>query len=119
MTTVKIDEATGHQLHWLLATSMGHKPYFKVRPGKSVESIWLDDFNMLLYTTSWNQMGHIIDRLDIQLMNDPMCLKGPHQASIRQSPFPIGYGKTKLEAAVRCAVKNHYGEEAEVPNELA
>jgi len=71
------------------------------------------------YSTDWSQGGPIIDREAIQLMNDPVCTRGKHQAIIRRPPFLTGYGDTKRVAAMRCYIMHKLGTEVEVPDEIA
>jgi hypothetical protein len=79
------------------------------------------------YSTSWFQMGQIIEREGIDVRFDRDRVFGPGEKVERwfawmPSNTPdavwVEYGPTPLIAAARCYVSSVLGEEVEVPEEL-
>ena len=103
MKTIKISEATGPALDWLVAKALfGDQPRW---------SVWVPE-----YSTDWSQGGPIIDRERISIrhwVNTP----GVH-AYMPQDEAEWAEGPTPLIAAMRCLAISKLGFTIEVPEEL-
>ncbi len=138
---IKVSEASGPVLDWMVAKAEGLKPYaFTERDiGQSKHralSRWCAinvtpvGHDMFDPSTDWSQGGPIIERVKIHLLSPygahPIpslakswlahCLKAPHLAD-GWGPAK-GHGPTPLIAAMRCFVSSKLGEEVDVPEEL-
>jgi len=99
---MKTSELTGAALDWAVAQC----EYFPVRYG-------FDD-NCPEYSTNWAQGGPIIERENIEVFRrDEKWFA--YSSLSKPQDF---YGRTPLEAAMRCFVAGHFGDEVEVPEEL-
>ena len=98
---MKVSEATGLALDWMVAKAIGdYKPVA-----------------VPAYSTNWAQAGPIIERESIQLTPDEFhnmwCAFMTNEG--------VGYeywGPTPLVAAMRCFVASRLGDEIEIPEEL-
>lgn len=84
------------------------------------EGVEGDDFNFADYSTNWALAGLIIEREEIEITIDPAHHKYEGQ-EIKAHIYPntMQYGKTYLEAAMRCYVASKLGNEIEIPKEIA
>lgn len=127
---VKINLATKSQLNWLIATS---RP--EVR-GASATHVWidthagLDDFLIGEYTTDPVRMQPLIEEFKVSVMHDDeweVDHSDPEDDGCRWHAFTLQtdesqvgqYEETPLMAAARVLCLQHYGQEAEVPDDLA
>lgn len=124
MKTIKVSEAIGPVLDWLVAKCEGHKPHpfseqecgqqhhrtlaqwIGIRVGPSGHDIFAPSID-------WAQGGPIIEWENICLRG----IKGGFHAWYHQRP-PKTFGPTMLVAAMRCYVASKLGDTAEVPEEL-
>lgn len=115
MKQIKVAEATGPALDWLVGDIE-----FKrlLAQGSHVKQWVLEDHNAGINTDPWSSDwifgGPIIDREGIRL--------DPPRSTVFWSAEKDGYlmhGRTPLIAAMLCYVASKLGETAEVPEELA
>ena len=95
---IKVDEATGPSLNWLVMKCEGGSPDRKYTP-----------------SSDWAQGGPIIEREGISLIPNQ-----PWTAELENNDFFIisENGHTPLIAAMRCYVVSKLGEVVEVPKEM-
>ena len=104
---MKVSEATGPVLDWMVAKAIGdYKPVA-----------------VPAYSTDWAQGGPIIEREGITLMfNEDDHTYAAHVSQFRQRGMSNRSrwrnGPTPLIAAMRCYVASKLGEEVEVPEGL-
>jgi hypothetical protein len=132
MKTIKISEATGPVLDWLVAKCEGLlEPMFDEKEPRVV--LQVDPYNVLpvwnpspqvyyqwkyLPSTSWEVGGPIIEREKIDTLADPngkdvwMGRLYKNFAEFRQ------FGPTPLISAMRCFCISKLGDTAEIPEEL-
>lgn len=111
---IKVSEATGTALDWLVAKCEG------LTIGSATKSgVYTQEERWFQPTTDWAQGGPIIERERIQLRVD-------YDEAIFSVRWikDLGYGPrsdgpTSLIAAMRCFVVSKLGEEVEVPDGLA
>ena len=128
MKTIKVAEATGPALDWLVAKAS--QPVYSdtalvtaVRGGYDRFGHFHEPFNP---STDWAQGGRILDR-------EMLCVGYRHQADpdycLTNDPATIcwarttaggylSYGPTPLIAAMRCYIASKLGDTVEVPEEL-
>ncbi len=125
MAICKVSAATPLQLDWLVAKCEGLEthvsktgfliypnPHIKVGPTGTAYSP----------STEWSQGGPIIDR---EVEVNRMTISPPYGAQTvgvictNRFSLKVYWGETVLIAAMRCLVASKFGEEVEVPNELA
>jgi hypothetical protein len=133
MKTIKVSEATGSALNWLVANCEGHEIdsliggavwyYLKDSLTGALEVV--EVFNP---STEWSQGGPIIEREGVKVA--PTITSGVWMAQIRHTkahplvdhPVLAGWtnqnGPTPLIAAMRCYCISKLGDTAEVPDEL-
>jgi hypothetical protein len=111
MKTIKVSEATGPALNWLVAQCEMMREDYRDR-GLLVHRIGYGQ-PMPPYSTDPAQAHPIIDREGIDL--DYWPDGGYWQAT---SDTYDSFGPTKTIAAMRCYVSSKLGETAEVPQEL-
>lgn len=120
MTVIRISEATNRQLDWLVAKAEGHD----VAVSKCGDVIIQRD-NVVDYfnpTVNWGWGGPIMERKGIE----PAKLIGRQVGYTAfmnndiDSPEQLVfmYGNTYLQASMRCIAVHHFGETAEIPEEL-
>lgn len=119
MKTIKVSEAEGHALNWLVATAQEANVY--ISRDKTLD--WMDvdrdhNGNCIKYNPAedWAQGGPIIEREIIALDYDDAT---GWEARDFDSQQLTGYGPTPLIAAMRCFVALKLGDEVEIPDELA
>jgi Protein of unknown function (DUF2591) len=119
MKTIKVSEATGPVLDWLVAEASGTPIY---RRFTTMTRMDMDGQHYWNPTTNWAQGGLIIERERITV-NIGWFDEQP-LASIWVVSGGSGYaackqrGTTPLIAAMRCYVASKLGDTAEVPDEL-
>ena len=111
---IKVSEAVGPTLDWLVAKCEGRD----IRPGRwrgkfsSNGGIWKPSEN-------WSQGGPIIEREGIELL---LSFEGHTRAILNRFDLTVKptekHGPTPLIAAMRCYVASKLGDEVEVPEEL-
>lgn len=116
MKTIKVSEATGAALDWLVAKAMGHTlaigDFGTFIPWtKKMAPVWQG--RSYRPSTDWSQMGPIIEREEIRL--DPPRSTAWWSA---EKNGHLCHGPTSLIAATRCYAIYKLGEEVEVPEEL-
>jgi len=126
MKKVKVSEASGVVLDWLVGMAQGYElnlygvdPSIRARvPGLGgVHAPWAP-------SRYWNQGGPIMEREVIHTwtdLKDAAYLGHPYEfwvASTASDMSPLLWGPTKLIAAMRCYVASKLGDEIEVPEEL-
>ncbi len=131
MTTIKVANATGPALDWLVAKALGELEA-EVLVGKATtKAVIVDDgggpfsFRIGEYfrpSTDWSQAGPIIERERIEVREgNPLYFPqgneyGDHYESLWLSGKQ--HGRTPLIAAMRCLVASKLGDTVEVPEEL-
>lgn len=119
---MKTSELTGAALDWAVAKCEG----IEVIAMKDELAIFLDPADdgslnemPINYSTDWAQGGAIIERECISLAKEgDFPWAAWSKAPFRDDAEAFGYGKTPLEAAMRCYVASTLGDEVEVPEEL-
>lgn len=113
---IKVAEATGPALDWLVAT-IEHRRIHGVQMVTVVDRDvgWLGRFSHR-YSTDWAQGGPIIEREGIAIHPQP-CWTARYGLNIGGRHFQMT-GPTSLIAAMRCYVASRLGNEVEVPEEL-
>ena len=125
MKTIKVSEASGAVLDWMVAKCMGfsYEAYEsnrkKWKAGTYRPAHWMP-------STDWAQGGPIIER-------ENLCVGRKQQADTNYCEVNdpavdcwarttaggyLSYGPTPLIAAMRCYVSSKLGEEVETPEEL-
>lgn len=112
---IKVSEATGLVLDWMVAKCEGLTPTLHRNP----YGYWVMPNIPGSYSKDWSQGGPIIEREKIGLKwehNEAICV-----ADIFTPPrgLLVMEGPTPLVAAMRCYCASRLGEEVEVPDELA
>jgi hypothetical protein len=117
---VKVSEASGSVLDWLVATVEAFDPVWN----EVVEDFFLPH-SMYCYlkefrpSTDWAQGGPIIEREKIDVFNQSNGRQGAIKMATNADPHPTPYfAETMLIAAMRCYVASKLGDEVEVPDEL-
>lgn len=111
MKKIKVSEAKGAALDWMVAKCEGHNPIcFPFTPD--------GDFTKFKPSTDWSQGGPIIEREQITIGADGegWCAGKPWDQEWMSS-F-VQRGTTPLIAAMRCYVASKLGDDVEVPNAL-
>ena len=124
MKTIKVSEATNLQLNWLVAKIEGFSP--QIRLSDTGISVWIDDYNMSLYTERWAQGGPIIERELISLAQQQQHDWVASLSHAKEVAYTDGVarrfctmrGVTPLVAAMRCYVASKLGNEVDIPKEL-
>lgn len=120
---VKVSEASGAVLDWMVAKCEGIKLCLAPFPGaKNFVMVGYSSkgefatSHQYLPTTSWAQGGPIIDREKIAVWPDHDT--GRYFASADEGRGTDYSGDTLLIAALRCCVASKLGDEVEVPDEV-
>ena len=121
---MKVSEATGSVLDWMVAKCMG----FSYEAYESIRKKWKDGTYRPAHwmpSTDWAQGGPIIDRKKIDLFTEKgtpeswVASMARYQNGERLVGWRIHmYGPTPLIAAMRCYVASKLGDEVEVPDGL-
>lgn len=126
MTKVKVSQATGPVLDYMVAKAFGGTylwydtiaTWWIKLDGKdrALKPGWAQSFTP---STDWSQGGPIIERL---MLKEGLVLRcwverGVCQASL-DFPYKFSSGPTPLIAAMRCYVASKLGDEVGVPEEL-
>jgi len=113
---VKVSEASGPMLDWMVAKCEG------LAQGQiAIDGVTKGVFNP---STNWTQGGPIIERECLDLCAYAACSAVPKNPDYWEARVNIAdgettaYGPTTLIAAMRCYVASKLGEEVEVPTEL-
>jgi hypothetical protein len=118
MKTIKVSEATGPALDWLVAKCQGFAPF---TDGISWIVHDAGTYKLLPeYSTDPAQAYPIIDREEISTLHtgDAAKWKAHVWDDKREDFWPVMYGPTTLIAAMRCRVVSKLGETVEVPEAL-
>lgn len=102
MKPIKVSEASGAVLDWMVCYAKNGRPPIDYVPNR-------DNFS-----TCWNKGGPIIQRERIDLD----AYKTDWEASMRGDAFVVSSGPTPLIAAMRCYCASKLGDTVEVPEEL-
>jgi hypothetical protein len=109
---MKVLEATGASLDWMVAKCEGKEEEFRNYTGNFCDSMYTP-------STDWDQGGPIIERENITGLQKSWHLKTGEvlwHCFIDNGNFQVG--PTPLIAAMRCYVASKLGDEVEVPEEL-
>lgn len=126
MKSIKVDEATGVTLDWLVAECAGLQVEVKNSDGKSIVRLTNhhDMFSsgarkwVFEPSTDWSQGGPIVERENISLASQSTRWAEFWQADIGHSSKFTQWDHKPLIAAMRCYVMSKLGETVEVPEEL-
>ena len=135
MKTIKVSEATGPVLDWLVAKCEGafdlqrrecfhNRPwFFYMRDDDEPDIVRHTYLNEYEPSTDWAQGGQIIEREEIGVKRNVPCSDGRQweaspSITAKGAGGRWGYGPTPLIAAMRCYVASRMGDEVEVPEEL-
>lgn len=116
MKKIKVSEASGPVLDWLVATAEGYGEAWLLR---QLTNINPSTRAIPSFTTDWSQGGPIIERehLCLRVGHDGVRLAFSMQNYNDDREF-MHSGPTSLIAAMRCFVASRLGDEVEVPEEL-
>ena len=123
---IKTSSLSGTPLDWAVAQCEG-KPQtlMNFRDGKGYRVQFGIPLICYSPSTDWSQGGPIIEREKVEVKQPRPCVTSePYRAFI--PTWPVGglletyqhYGKTYLEASMRCYVASKLGDEVEIPEEL-
>ena len=138
MKTIKVPEATGAALDWLVAKCEGYDEHewdrdvsnmWMIRRSTQTEHFLIGYFEP---STDWSQGGPIIDREDIKVAPDmDACTTERGTEVYRKKGWmaqetataywirkPVSTGPTPLIAAMRCYCSSKLGDIVEIPEEL-
>ncbi len=123
MKTIKVSEATGAALDWLVwKCAGGIDAYPKTGSGPAFLKLWRGNSAKYVHpSTDWSQGGPIIEKLiraGLRLTGYTCLPTDPTRCQAQIKAVVTG-GPTPLIAAMRCYVASRFGDEAEVPDELA
>jgi len=121
---VKVSEAKGQVLDYLVAQAMGMKIY-RSKSGRWMRANY-GEFNhrhgtpWFEPTRNWGYAGPIIERewLDVTPWPNESDEDMRWQCKQHDSIDCVAFGPTPLIAAMRCYVASQLGDEVEVPDEL-
>lgn len=130
---VKVSEATGRVLDWMVALALDHKPpLLRVLRGhvalpQEDDPLWCN----YLEHDDWAFMGPLMDKADIDCGRNQAysntspghdfvarlsrCQQHPTKGVIWYAP---AHGPNRITAVARCFVRSKLGDEVEVPEEL-
>ena len=126
---IKVSEAEGIALDWMVAKAEGFAIYHDaVLNGDMKEGFWLSGYfpmnpNMWIQlsgyspSTRWPQCGPIIEREGIELGKTYDGWAAKLDLDEGDAMIETQYGPTPLIAAMRCYVASKLGEEVDVPEE--
>ena len=127
---IKVSEATGPVLDYLVAKCEGYNP-FVVDKNAAYYSPDHGSLVYALFSTNWSQGGPIIEREGINTFKHNKLDAsehdkwGAHKVVPRKAMDGVEYsaalcldGPTPLIAAMRCYVASKLGDEVEIPEEL-
>lgn len=119
MKTIKVSEAQGPVLDWLVAKCEGKIVTLMRNDDGSLfpQPVWADGLWQQNYSTDWSQGGPIIERECITTDWAFRMEWGARLYVPDEEPW-VATGPTPLIAAMRCYVASKLGETAEVPEEL-
>lgn len=121
MKKIKVSEASGPALDWLVAKAEG------IDVWREPDGVYLNDGGevgfMYRPSTHWSQGGPIIDLEIYQLLRCQSGSRGPvyweaARGFEEDADHVVMFGPTLLIAAMRCFVVYRLGDEVEVPEEL-
>lgn len=117
---IKVSEATGKVLDYMVATAEGVNDeafhlYYEPTEPTDYDSHGYPEFH---YSTVWAQGGPIIERDRIDCISDPNGSAGWLGRNYINQKIIALYGPTPLVAAMRCYVASKLGYEIDVPEEL-
>ena len=120
MKTIKVSEATGPALDWLVAKCEGvnteaFRLFYEPTELTDLDSHGYPEFH---YSTVWAQGGPIIDRERMLLQPEIGKENAGNAWSAISLTGYVNYGPTPLIAAMRCYVASKLGDLVEVPEEL-
>lgn len=111
MKKIKVSEASGAVLDWLVAKCEG----VAVKKYKESPNLFFGGgFDKYKPSTNWAQGGPIIEREQIETYFQPTL----EQWAAKHDGNVLRYGPTPLIAAMRCYVASKLGDTVEIPEEL-
>ena len=124
MKKIKVSEASGPVLDWLVAKALGlgYRNDEKYGPmcfrPQTHPGVVHWDSKPLPYSTDWSQGGPIIEREGIWVSDPSGDVLHPRQwGALLKGTMHDTRGPTPLIAAMRCFVAAHLGDEVDVPDE--
>ena len=124
MKKIKVSEASGLVLDWLVAKALGlgYRNDEKYGPmcfrPQTHPGVVHWDSKPLPYSTDWSQGGPIIEREGIWVSDPSGDVLHPRQwGALHKGTMHDTRGPTPLIAAMRCFVASRLGDEVEVPEE--
>lgn len=124
MKKIKVSEASGPVLDWLVAKALGlgYRNDEKYGPmcfrPQTHPGVVHWDSKPLPYSTDWSQGGPIIEREGIWVSDPSGDVLHPRQwGALLKGTMHDTRGPTPLIAAMRCFVASRLGDEVEVPEE--
>ena len=124
MKKIKVSEASGLVLDWLVAKALGlgYRNDEKYGPmcfrPQTHPGVVHWDSKPLPYSTDWSQGGPIIEREGIWVSDPSGDVLHPRQwGALLKGTMHDTRGPTPLIAAMRCFVASRLGDEVEVPEE--
>lgn len=120
MKTIKVSEATGRALDWLVwVCAGGAAAYPKTASGPAFLKLWRSNTTKYVHpSTDWAQGGPIIEREGITCGPWDTSPAMAHYGTTVGNGVHRWVGPTPLVAGMRCFAINRLGETAEVPEEL-
>jgi hypothetical protein len=116
---IKVSEATGHVLDWMVAKSLGRPRAYL--DGETFKDLHQRKNSNVNWSEDWAQGGPIIERENLVVGPDIHKPK-PNYYAAKVDDFGIvseySYGPTPLTAAMRCYSASKLGDEVEVPEDL-
>lgn len=120
MKTIKVNEASGPVLDWMVAKC---EDLHTGIDGFWTTSVLEEDDYFFRYSTDWAQGGPIIEREGMSLLyryvtDDPFRWAATHKPALKNVKPDAVYGPTPLIAAMRCYCCSKLGDIIDVPEEL-
>lgn len=117
---IKVNEASGVVLDWLVAKCEGYSPISHSRLAtvmverRNARGVMQPEhITSLRFSSNWAQGGPIIEREKLGVIPHGLTYKSSNLANTL-----LGFGDTPLVAAMRSFVLSKLGDEVDVPNEL-
>jgi hypothetical protein len=115
---MKTAELTGAALDWAVAKCEGYKKDIDFDCDSGRLFLYRHAKGLFCYSTNWSQGGPIIERERISLV-DVGIVNWKATTNKADMYVVTQYGDTPLIAAMRCYVASKFGDEVEIPEELA
>lgn len=120
---IKVSEASGRVLDWMVATIEGHQYRYSWMLEKDGYASWMSYEQAWgnphpSYSTDWSRGGPIIEREGINLNYNGFDVPPYWEAYSEMSGRIGAWHTTPLIAAMRCYAAMKLGDEVDVPDEL-